>query len=132
MNIEAHLESLREAFSTIDLCVDKGAENHQRAIGFLTSLGAAEMLELYLHKSRLLHVSARVHHEWLKSKKRLAEKIPQDFPRKAEILELVYNIEKNRNDFCYGKKVEASRLRDQLEQFNALKELFREVGLDEI
>lgn len=59
-------------------------------------------------------------------------KIPFDFPRKHEIIELVYYIEKNRDELCYGKKVDASKLREQIEYFNQLKELFKEVGLDEI
>jgi hypothetical protein len=132
MNIETHLETLREVFAALDLCIEKGAENHQRTIGFHTSLGAAEMFEMLLHKKMLLSLSARSNHTWMRSQKRLREKIRFEFPRKEEILELLYLIEKNRDDLCYGKRVEIARIEEQLSLFQRLRVIMREVGLDEI
>jgi len=132
MKIDGHLEILKEVFLTIDTCIDKGIEQFQRTIGFQTSLGAVEMLELYLHKKNLFSLSARINHAWMKSQNKIREKIAFEFPRKQEIIELLYYIEKNRDELCYGKKVDPLRIAEQLEYFNRLKEIFREVGLDEV
>ena len=132
MNIDTHLEILKETFLTIELCIERGIENHQRTIGFHTSLGSVEMLEAFLHKKNLLSSGARMNHTWMKSKKRINEKIPFDFPRKEEIVDLLYYIEKNRDELCYGKKVASSKTEEQIEHFNRLREIFREVGLNEI
>jgi hypothetical protein len=132
MKPDGHLKTLKEVFSSIDMCIDKGIGDNQRTIGFHTSLGAAEMLELYLHKKSLLSLSARINHTWLKSQKKIREKLLFDFPRKEEITELLYYIEKNRDELCYGKQAELRMIEEQLEHFNRLREIFREVGLDEV
>lgn len=132
MKIEGHLEILKEVFLSIDTCIEKGFQDFQSTIGFQTSLGAVEMLELYLHKKDLLSLSARITHAWLKSEKKINEKLPFDFPRKKEIVELLYFIEKKRNELCYGKRVEPHVIAEQLEHFNRLRQIFREVGLNEV
>ncbi|MBI2267017.1 MAG: hypothetical protein HYU64_17955 [Armatimonadetes bacterium] len=132
MNIERHLEILEECFSGLQTCVDGGIEKNQRIIGFLTSLGAAEMLELYLHKKNLFSLSFRINHAWLKSQKKLKEKIPWDFPQKDKIIQLAYYIEKGRDELCYGKRLERERIKEQIEHFYKLRDALKEVGLDEI
>ena len=58
MRIDGHLEVLQEVFLTLDTCIEKGYAEYQRTIGFQTSLGAVEMLELFLHKINMLSLSA--------------------------------------------------------------------------
>jgi hypothetical protein len=132
MKIDGHLEALKEVFLALDTCIDKGIENFQRTIGFQTSLGAVEMFELYLHRRSLFSLSARINHSWLKSQRKMRDKFDFEFPRKQEIIELLYYIEKNRDELCYGKKVEPPRIEEQLEYFNRLRDIMREVGLDEV
>ena len=132
MKPENHIDELKEIFSNLDMCIENGIENYQRIIGFLTSLGAVEMLELYLHKHKYLSYSARFNHGWMKSQKKLKEKVSFEFPGKAEIIRLIYYIEKNRNDLCYGKKCDISKIEEQLNYFNELRILFKEACLDEI
>ena len=89
-------------------------------------------MELYLHKNNMLSLSARITHTWMKSENKINEKLPFDFPRKKEIIELIFYIEKKRDELCYGKRVEPRIIAEQLENFNRLGQIFREVGLDEV
>jgi hypothetical protein len=132
LNPDTHLVILQESFETLIECVDKGLERKQRTVGFHTSLAAAEMLELYLHKIGLFPVTFRLNHAWMKSQRKIKEKIPHDFPEKDRVIQLMYYIEKNRDILCYGKLVERSTIKEQLDYFNELRNLFVKLGLDEI
>jgi hypothetical protein len=132
LNPEVHVQSLKETFELLVFCVDKGIETTQRTIGFHTSLGTVEMLELYLHTLGVFPVTYRLNHAWLKSQKKIREKIPYDFPEKERIIELAYYIEKNRDILCYGRAVGREKIMEQLEYFHELREIFGRLGLDEI
>lgn len=132
MNQEVHIQAIREAFETLALCVDKGMDTMQRTIGFITSLGAVEMLELYLHTIGVFPVTYRLNHAWLKSQKKIREKIPYDFPEKERVIELMYYIEKSRDILCYGRTAGREQIQEQLEHFHELREIFGRLGLDEI
>lgn len=132
MNIETHLEAVQEILETIAECVEKGIEKKQRSIGFHTSLGSIEMLELYLHKIGSLPFTFRLNHAWMKSQKKIREKLSFDFPNKDEIIELMYYIEKNRDVLCYGKRVPRAKIKEQLDYFHELRDIFKRLGLDEI
>lgn len=95
------MDAIDESFRNIAKCVDTEIEKNQRTIGFHTSLGSIEMLELYLHKIGVLPFTFRLNHTWMKSQKKIKEKLPFDFPGKAEIIPLMSYIEKNRDVFCY-------------------------------
>lgn len=129
---EIHIEILRESFETLKECVELGINKKQRTIGFHTSLASVEMLEMYLHKINILPVTFRLNHAWMKSLKKIKEKIPHDFPQKDNIIRLTYYIEKNRDILCYGKQVESSVIKEQLEHFYNLRDIFKELGLNEI
>lgn len=130
MHPDVHRQVLQESFETLAECVDLGFEKKQRTIGFHTSLAPVEMLEIYLHTIGVFPTSFRLHHDWMKSQKKIREKIPHDFSRKDEIVLLVTYIEKNRDILCYGKAVDPSIIREQLEHFWKLRDLFKEVGLN--
>jgi len=132
LNPDLHLQTLQESFETLRECVDIGIEKKQRTIGFHTSLASVEMLELYLHKIGVLSLSARLNHAWMKSQKKIKDKITHDFPRKEEIIQLIYYIEKNRDALCYGKLTDRAKIREQLDYFYRLVDAFKEVGLSEI
>ena len=132
MNIEFHLKTLKESLEVIEENIEKGLIERQRNIGFNASAASTDMLEILLHKQSLIEPGFVIKHEWLKSKNKIQEKLPFDFPNKAKILELIYNIEERRNILCYGKPQKIEVIQEVLNNFNMLKELFKEAGIDEL
>jgi len=132
MKPEKHIEIIKESLEVIRDSMRKSLVLRQSTIGFHTTLAATEMLELYLHKKNLFSLSARLNHRWLKSIKKVDEKLSFSFPRKNEIINLIYRIEKNRDELCYGKRVDEAFIKEQIEMFYKLKRIFEEEGLDEI
>src|SRR3989344_9407085 len=104
MKIQHHLENLKESVKEIEDAITKGLLQKQRTLGFHTSAGAIDILEIILHKNNLIDSGFVIKHEWFNSKKRIAEKFPFDFPSKKEIIKLVTKIESTRNKLCMGKE----------------------------
>lgn len=132
MNIESHQKSLKESLEVIEECIEKGLVERQRTIGFSASAACADMLEIFLHQQSLIDPGFIIKHEWLKSKNQIKEKLPFDFPKKEEILSCIQKVEEKRNLLCYGKPQPEETIRDILGQFNKVKNLFKEVGLNGI
>ena len=85
-----------------------------------------------MHKHSLIDPGFTIKHEWLKSKNKIKEKFPFDFPSKNELLNLIFKIEEKRDILCYGMAQKAEVIQEILTNFNKLKETFREAGLNEI
>jgi len=132
MNIDLHLKNLKESLEEIKEAIEKGVERKQRSIGFHTSVAACDMLEIFLHKLKLIDPGFMIKHDWFDSERRIKEKINVDFPRKKEILNLMYKIETQRNTLCYGKPKDKETIKNVILLFNELKEIFIEEGLNEI
>jgi len=131
MKEESHIENLKESLQVINESIEKGLVERQKTIGFHTSIASCEMLELFLHKKHLIDPGFIIKHEWLKSKNKIKEKLPFEFPKKSEILDLIYNIEEKRNILCYGKPQKIETIQEILNNFNKLKKLLKEAGLNE-
>jgi len=132
MKIEDHWKNLRESLEVIEESIEKGLLERQRNIGFNTSAACADMLEILLHQNNLIDPGFVIKHEWLKSKNKIKEKFSFDFPKKEEILALIFKIEEKRNLLCYGKSQEIILIQEVINYFNQLKQIFREVGLHEL
>jgi len=122
---------LKESLEVINESIEKGLAKRQRNIGFNTSAACADLLEILLHKNNLIDPGCMVKHEWLKSKNKIKEKFSFDFPKKEEILDLIFKIEEKRNILCYGKPQELESIQEIINTFNKLKKKFKEAGLDE-
>ena len=131
MRIEDLKKRLNESINLIDESIEKGLVERQRTIGFNTSAACADMLEIFLHKKDLIDIGFFIKHEWLKSKNIVEEKFPFDFPRKKEILDLIFKIEEKRNVLCYGKPQKEYTINEVLDNFNKLKKIFKEVEENE-
>lgn len=131
MKIENHLERLRESLDLIGESIEKGLVERQRTIGFNTSAVSVDMLEIFLHRKNLIDQGFLIKHEWLKSKNKIKEKFPFDFSKKKEILNLMFKIEEKRNSLCYGKPQKEDVVREVINNFNKLKEIFKEEGVNE-
>ena len=79
MNIEKHLERLKESLEVIEEAIAKDIVKRQRNIGFNTSAAAVDMLEIFLHQKKLIESGFLLKHEWFKAKNKLQEKLPFDF-----------------------------------------------------
>lgn|SRR3989338_257596 len=131
MKKENHLRNIQESLAVIEECIEKGLVARQRTLGFSLSAASADFLELLLHQLNLIDQGFTVKHEWLKSKRKVTDKLPFDFPQKKEILSLMADIEERRNTLCYGSPQKEEVIRDLLEKFHKLRNIFKEVGLDE-
>ncbi len=132
MKIESHLENLKESLTVIEESIIKGLLERQRTIGFHTSAASIDLLEILMHKNSLIDPGFIIKHEWLKSKNTIKDKFPFDFSKKQEILDLIYKIEEKRNTLCYGKPQKIEIIQEVLDNFNQLKKLFKEAGINEI
>lgn len=132
MDIESHLQSIKESLEEIEEAIKKGIEFRQRTIGFHTSASACDMLEALLHKLGLVSPGFVVKHDWFNSMKKVKEKIVMEFPKKEKIITLMQEIEKQRNLLCYGKPKSKETIAEVIRKFNELKGVFVEAGLNEI
>ncbi len=132
MKIEDHLKRLKESLSVIEESIEKGIVERQRNIGFNASAGALDILEILLHKNHLIDPGFILKHQWFRSKNKLSEKLPFDFPKKKEILELIIKIEEKRDALCYGKPQPAEIVAEVIEELSKLKKEVKEAGIDEI
>ena len=132
MKIEDHWKNLKESLEVIDESIEKGLIERQRNIAFNASAACADLLEILLHKNSLIDPGFIIKHEWFKSKNKIQDKLAFDFPKKAEILELITKIEEKRNMLCYGKPQKIETIQEVINNFNLLKEKFREAGLNEL
>lgn len=127
MNVQSHLENLKESLAEIEESIQKGLTVKQRSLGFHASAAATDMLEIVLHEHNLIDPGFVAKHEWLNSPKKIKEKFPFDFPHKSEILSLSAKIEAQRNKLCYGKRQGEEVLAGLIADFNSLKEIFVKV-----
>ena len=87
---------------------------------------------IFLQKKSLIDPGCIINHEWLKSRNKISEKFPFDFPKKKEIFDLILVIEQQRDLLCYGKPQKLEALKQIIETLHDLKVIFKEAGLDEI
>ncbi|MEK6935928.1 MAG: hypothetical protein AABW67_04005 [Nanoarchaeota archaeon] len=132
MNKESHLRNLKESLTLIEESIEKGLLERQRTIGFNTSAACADMLEIFLHKKDLIDSGFIIKYDWLKSTNKIKEKFPFDFSNKKQIMELILKIEEKRNLLCYSKPQKIEIIQEVLNNFNQLKEIFKQEGIDEI
>lgn len=130
MKLDIHLRNIKESVEVLNDCIEKGLLERQRTIGFTTSAAAVDLFEMLLHKKNLLDQGALLKHEWFRSKNKLEEKLPFDFPEKKEFLTLIFRIEEKRNVLCYGKPQKIEVLKEVIETFNELKQKCKEAGID--
>ncbi len=133
MKEEKHYEIINEVIDEIDSAIKdpRGLIAHQRRLAFSLSLGAINLLELYLHKHDILKQGVKMDHRWFARKK---EKIIQEIENQTtspingleyidEIIDTVIAIEEKRNDLAYGSPATEELLQQKINLFFKLRSL---------
>ncbi len=120
--IKEHLDVLREA---IEIDINSRPSN----IGFNAVACATNLLELYLHKKKLIDIGKTVKHSWFKRPKEgqkveplIERNLPVNFDNKDEVYNLIYSLEEHRDLLIYGSPSK-QEVESVLEKFNKLKRL---------
>lgn len=131
MLVANHKIRLRESLGQIAHAVAIGAADNQRSIGFHTSAGSVDLLNIYLHQAGHVDVSADIAHRKLLSRRLLDEAVPYVFPNKDRIFDLLIQIENTRSPLCYGRPQDQAVVEATLRAFAELRDVFRGMGADE-
>ena len=124
MRLEEHEKSYEEHLKNINRLIEEGAEENQRNIAYNISQGSVELFSIYLHRLHLIGGSGdQLDHRVFKSKTLIGSKIPQDFPSRNDILELMRAIETERIALCYGNRKPRERVEKLIEHFNELRRI---------
>lgn len=127
MKKEEHEEAYKEHLNNLNRAIEEGVEENQRNIGFNVSQGSVELLALFLHRLNLLQSSGdQLDHRIFKSKTLVEKKIPFGFVDRDKILDLMKNIEVERNVLCYGRKKPLERINKMIEDFQKLRSLINQ------
>ena len=137
-SIQVHKEHIKEHLQEMEDAVAIGMEKRPATIGLHVSACSISLLELYLHVLGKISSGTIVKHEWFKEPKPgqkimpLAErKLGVDFPKKDEILSLMYTIEEFRNKLIYGKsgKIALDAVYRSFQKlYNIIQEKLKELG----
>ncbi len=135
MKKEKHEEILKEVLDEIETALKdgRGLISHQRRLAFSLSLGAVNLLELYLHNLSIFKEGSHINHIIFKRKK---EKI-YDYLQKQiississienfnKIIELLMKIEEKRDDLAYGAPATEKILQEKINLFFELRDLLK-------
>lgn len=122
MKLEEHEKAYKEHKENVDRAIDEGIEENQRNLGYNISQGSVELFAIYLHNLHLIQGSGdQFDHRVFKSKNLTEKKIPSEFPARREILEIMKNIEIERNSLCYGSRKSKERIEKSIKDFQKLR-----------
>jgi len=131
---DKHIEAIKEVQETIEEAIGdpRGLLPRQRRLISMLSLGAAHLVEIYLHRQNAIKPGAQIKHDWFSSENRriklhLAGVLTKSFealPNIDQVLYLSHEIEQKRNElvYCAALKNE-SFLREKLDLFLELKKI---------
>jgi hypothetical protein len=120
-------EIIKEVLDEIESSLKdpQGIISHQRRLAFLLSLGAVHLIEVYLKRLNVFKSGAKINHLWLKKKKENAKKLVanqitcpiENLNKIDKLLDTTYDLEKERNELAYGKKVSEEKLKEKIAVF---------------
>ena len=124
MKVEEHEKAYKEHLNNLNKFIEEGVEENQRNVGYNVSQGSIELFVIYLHKLHLLQDSGdQFDHRIFKNKALIEKKVPSKFPERSKILNLMKNIELERNIICYGKRKPKDRIEKMIRNFQKLRKL---------
>ncbi len=124
-------EIIKEVLDEIEASIKdpRGLVAHQRRLAFLLSLGIIALIENYLSKFDILKPGAKINHLWFKKKRDNVKDLisnqitcpVNNIKNIEEILDIAFDIEKERNKLAYGKLVSENVLKEKINLFFTLK-----------
>jgi hypothetical protein len=134
---EKYKEILDEVGDEIDSSLrdSKGLVFHQRRLAFSLSLGIVTLIEVYLDSLKVLKPGAKVNHLWLKKKKENVKELIskqiscpiENLKEIEEMLDVAYEIERERNELAYGKRASEELLKSKINLFLNLRNKLKDV-----
>jgi len=131
MCLKMENEIIKEILDEIESSLKdpKGIKSHQRRLAFSLSLGSITLLEIYLKKLNVLKLGMKINHQWFKKKKENVKEILSKYVTSPmnklsdidEVLSIIYEIERERNELAYGKIASEEKLREKINLFLELK-----------
>lgn len=128
---EENEKIIEEVLDEIDSALrdNKGIASHQRRLIFLISIGSVALLEGYLERLDVLKKGYKVNHLWFKKKKENVKKLLsviitcpiENLEKIDRLLDIIYEIEKDRNELAYGKQASEEKLKEKINLFLDLK-----------
>ncbi len=122
---------IQEAVAEIEVALKEaeGVLSHQRRLAFLISAGGVALLESFLQRRQVLKPGAKLNHQWFKKntenvKKNIARQLASPIDSIAEMdlfLDLLYSLEKERNQLAYGKKSTEEKMKALIDIFLEFK-----------
>ena len=138
MQEEKHVEALREVMATIDEALsNKNILQYQRRLIALLSIGLQHIIEIYLHRLKVINPGAQIKHNWFAQGERnirlkfaaILTKPYDRIPEIHEIISLARNIEMDRNDILYGSPlVDDEKLKEKIDCFLEIKKIVEKTG----
>ncbi len=135
MKIEKREEILKEVIDEIDSALkdNRGLVFHQRRLAFLLSLGALNILELYLHNLNVIKEGVKLNHLWFKRKRQTINEYLQNqiispissIKDMEKIIDLIIQIEEKRDDLAYGAKANEEVIQQKINLFFKLWEFIK-------
>ncbi len=122
MKVEEHEKAYKEHLKNLNRLIEEGVEENQRNISYNVSQGSVELMAIFLHKLNLIQGSGeQLDHRIFKNKRLIERRLPANFPSKNKILDLMKEIELERNIICYGKRKPKTRIEKMIKKFHDLR-----------
>jgi len=99
----------------------------QKLIGFSCSEAACNLFALLLHRKNLITAGFNVNHRFFASGRTAGKKFAFEFPKKAELLNLLVKQENFRELICYGREKERPLIEDCIKNAHTIKKIVEEV-----
>ena len=135
MRPEKHEEVLQEVTDEIEAALNdaRGPVSHQRRLAFSLSLGAVNLIELYLHKINIIKEGSKIDHRWFKKKEEsVLEQLQRQvvapidsFDKIKQAVVLARKIEEKRDDLAYGAPATELVLQEKINMFLELKKVLQ-------
>ena len=136
-SIELHKQQISEHMQEITDAIAIGIEKRPATLALHTSACSISLIEMYLHVLGKISIGTMIKHEWFNAPKPgqkiqpLAERmIGAEFPKKGEILSLMYILEEHRNKLIYGKPKKTA-FEAVITSFQKLHDIIREELYDQ-
>src|SRR3990167_9692380 len=124
MKVEEHEKAYEEHLKNMNRIIDEGIKENQRNIGYNVSQGSIELFSIFLHRLHLIQGSGdQLDHRIFRSRSLSEKRLPLEFPSKKKILEIMKNIEEERNSLCYGSRKDKERIEKAIKNFQELRKI---------